>query len=157
MKTIKTLFLTLFFLFGIGFTPKASAESTVYIIMGWDVILLDPGVINIGIDGKHAFDMGLTLKSTRGIEKNYGFYQKAIQKIIFNEEGQFVISFDFVRYCDFHEHDEITLNLTDGSVHYVQMIGNRFNFKLLTEKEGLKKLSKSKKHTILPDYVYSAK
>ncbi len=50
---------------------------------------------------------------------------------------------------------EIQLNLTDGSVHYVELTNKGLNdsqFKILTEKEGLKRLAKDK-YKPLPDYI----
>lgn len=163
MKTIKTLFLTLLFLFGVGFTPKASAESTVYIIMNYDTFMpiTQNGMIKMSIDGEHAFNMQLEPKDDKIWYETTRTYRKAIQKMIFNEEGRFVISFDLVWFGDKPCSDEITLDLTDGSVHYIQMFQRSFsksgNFKILTEKEWLKKMKKVKDYTILPDYVYPAK
>lgn len=135
------------------FAPKASAECTVYIIMGGDIAWVSS--IPLSINGKHVCSMDLQFK-----KKQLGkveIYRRAIQKIIFNSEDKFILAYD-IPWVDGIRHDEITINAIDGETYYIQInMKWNFNFKRLSEKSALKKLKKQDEYDLLPDYVHPAK
>lgn len=137
------------------FSPKASAESTVYIIMGYDASLSGEPVIKINVNEQHVCDMNLNLK--KRVQDIYS-YKKAVKKLIFNKEDTYIISYDLNWYGDVPHHADITLDLVDGETYYIQMfqssLKNSFAFKMLKEKDALKKLKKTKDYDFLPDYVH---
>lgn len=155
MKNFFTICLTGLFLS--LFSPKASAESVVYIIMGYDLALAEPS-IKMSINEQHVCDMELQLKKA---VQDVRIYKKAVKKFIFNTEDKFIFSYDAIGYGSIPRHADITLDIIDGMTYYVQICQNSFKngwaFKMLKEKDALKKLKKTKDYDLLPDYVYPAK
>lgn len=153
MKKIFSIFLL--GLLACLYTPKANAESTVYIIMNYDALLSGEPIIKLNVNDQHVCDMELTLKKQT---QDFYQYKKAVKKLIFNEEDTYIISYDLNWYGDVPHHADITLDLVDGETYYIQLgqksFKNAWAFKLLTEKEAMKKLKKAKDYDFLPDYVH---
>lgn len=135
------------------FAPKASAECTVYIILGHDVMMPN---IAMNINGKHVCDLELQYKKTTADLK---VYKKAVKKFIFNIEDKYTISYD--AFWVMPHHEEITINAIDGETYYIQLfrggLGKKaWQFKPLKEKDALKKLKETEDYDLLPDYVHPA-
>ena len=132
--------------------PKASAECTVYIIMGADMPVTP--VIPLNINGKHACNIDLQLKKK---QSSVEIYKRAVKKIIFDTEDKYIISYDIPWLDGTTLHDEININTVDGETYYIQLISKwNMNFKVLKEKDALKKLKKTDEYDLLPDYVHPA-
>lgn len=135
------------------FSPKASAESVVYIIMECDLAI---PTVAMNINGKHVCDLELQYKKTTAGLK---FYKKVVKKFIFNTEDKFTISYDLTWINEVPHHEEITVNTIDGETYYIQMFrktmgDSSWQLKPLKEKDALKKLKKTKDYDLLPDYVH---
>ena len=89
------------------------------------------------------------------------FYHAAKKKVTINEEGKALFSAKYTFYANMDRNNprdmvaELQLNLSEGSVHYIQLKFKGMNdvqLIELSEKEGLK-LLKDKKYQELPDYT----
>lgn len=154
MKKISLLFsLTIALLLAGGSAYKASAQSTVYLC--YDVQFWKQE-IPIKINGQEAF-------SLMGDAKKVGalvMFTRSKKKCTLHSEGKVILSFDFdvtipITDAVIPYSDEIQLNLSENSVHYIAikpvMKGNKMVFEELSEKEGEKEFA-SKKYTHNPDY-----
>ena len=152
---------------GVFAIMPANAESTVYIFMRSSNCFGDGGYVNLTINGIDTCSMRGPLKKTMGNVANPSLplfmYKPAKRKFILPEDGKYLFAVDwqFVtgqgRVSNLTA--EIQLNLTEGSVHYVEIKAKGLNdleFKELTEKEGLKAL-KDKKYVELPEHTYIVK
>ena len=147
----------------------------VFIIVSCSVVFADSVVylfvpsravpIPVKINNQEVFRMDGTLKGNK-----YATYYSACQKkCVLKSEGKVIISMDFsFKTSDFspsaaatvgdvtrHWANEIQLNLSENSVHYVKITSKGLNdvqFKEITEKEA-QKLLKNKKYVRLPDYI----
>lgn len=159
MKTRLILFLGAFLCF-IFISPVAQAEGVVYLFGD-----KTPKPFAISINGSEKFVLeGKILKrqgsnTIGGVTEVFNTYSNVVQKIIFHEDGQYMISFDLSWFGKPY-HDEIVIDITDGDVQYV-VISNSIKglkFKPLKESDGLKKLKKAegdtKKTVIKEDYIY---
>ncbi len=139
---------------------SALAESTVYFFVG----SIGNATCQLSLNGKESFELRGPLKKTfepDGVLRfPYHSYHSAKKKCVFKEEGKMLFSVDY-RFTNASTgavtpmSAEIQLNLTDGSVYYVELTNKGLKdiqFKILTEKEGLKRLAKDK-YKPLPDYI----
>ncbi len=139
---------------------SAYAQSTVYVFMRSSI----NADCVMAINGGEPFEIRGPLKKTminlHGPEPNR-FYHAAKKKIVLKDEGKALFSAKYTFYADMDRSKprdmvaEIQLNLSEGSVHYIQLKFKGLNdvqLKELSEKEGLK-LLKDKKYKELPDYI----
>lgn len=128
-----------------------SAKSIVYVfaVEAWVPI-------PVKINSQEAFEMKGTPKG-KDLTARFSACKK---KCILNSEGKVIFSFEFSRINQatgtvYNYADEIQLNLSEGSVHYIQIKPKGFNdytFKELSEKEA-NKLLNNKKCLLLPEYA----
>ena len=92
----------------------------------------------------------------------FTFLSRCKKKCTLYSEGKTIISFDLpitnpVSGVTYQWADEIQLNLSKNSVHYIKIKTKGMNifFEELSEKEGKKEFDK-KKYKITPDYVEEA-
>ena len=141
-------------------TIVGNAQSTVYVFMRSSV----NADCVMSINGGQSFEIRGPLKRTMmnlsGPEPNR-FYHAAKKKVIIKEEGKALFSAKYTFYANMDRNNprdmvaELQLNLSEGSVHYIQLKFKGMNdvqLIELSEKEGLK-LLKDKKYKELPDYT----
>ncbi len=139
-------------------SPFTEAQSTVYIFLRETVNSEVPVTKN----GEFLFDMRGPLKKTK---ENGSFvlplntYSESYRKCTFNDDGKVVIGFQYKYTIPVNAQvityaDEIQLNLSPGSVHYLFITRKGFNnvqIKEISEKDANKKM-KDKKYVELPEY-----
>lgn len=128
-----------------------SAKSTVYVfaVESWVPI-------PVKINNQEAFEMRGTPKG-RDMTARFSACKK---KCTLDSEGKIIFSFEFSRTNQatgtvYNYADEIQLNLSEGSIHFIQIKPKGFNdytFKELSEKDA-NKLLNNKKSLLLPEYV----
>lgn len=139
-------------------SPLTNAQSTVYIFSHETVNSEVPVTKN----GEFLFDMRGPLKKSKESSAfviPLNTYSESFRKCTFNDEGKVVIGFQYkytnpvnaevITYAD-----EIQINLSTGSVHYLFITRKGFNnaqIKEISEKEANKKM-KDKKIVELPEY-----
>jgi len=135
-------------------TFSAFSQSTIYLM--YDVQFWNQ-TTPFKINGENAFLMA-------GDAKRIGasvLYTRNKRKCTIYREGKIILSFDFKATIPstgavIPFSDEIQLNLSPGSVHYLRvkpiMKGNKLAFEELSEEDGKKEFA-NKKYTDLPDYV----
>lgn len=141
-------------------TNVANAQSTVYVFMRSSV----NADCVMSINGSEPFEIRGPLKRTmmnlHGPEPNK-FYHPAKKKIVLKEEGKALLSAKYTFYANMDRSNprdmvaEIQLNLSEGSIHYIQLSFKGMNdvqLKEISEKEGLK-LLKDKKYKELPEFI----
>lgn len=139
---------------------SAYAQSTVYVFMRSSI----NADCVMAINGGEPFEIRGPLKKVSmnlvGPEPDRHYYA-AKKKIVLKDEGKALFSakYTFYAYMDRSKPRdmvaEIQLNLSEGSVHYIQLKFKGLNdvqLKELSEKEGLK-LLKDKKYKELPEYI----
>ena len=137
-----------------------SAQSTVHVFAH----SLSNVEVKLMKNGEYVFDMRgelrKTLKPTSSVKYPLYTYSPAYRKCTFKEDGKVLLSID-VEHTNCttgdvtHYADEIQLNLSPGSTHYVYLTNKGlFNLQLkeITEKEA-NKLLKDKKMVVLDEYV----
>lgn len=146
-------FIFLFFIYCISVT-KVSAISTVYFIWSFGRSVWKE--IPFSINGYQAFSLiGKPLKKIA----DFQYYSKSIRKVMFTKEGKYIVSADQTWY-EKPYHTEVVLNLEDDDVYYIELqcnISNSFNLKILSNKEGEKKIMKmmnDDKVSVNPEIVY---
>lgn len=159
MRTRNILLLGVF-LCSLFVCPLVQAEGIVYLFGD-----KSPKPFAISINGSEKFVLeGKILKrqgsnTIGGVTEEFNTYSNVVKKIIFSEDGQYMISFDMSWFGKPY-HDEIVIDITDGDIQYI-VISNSIKglkFKPLKESDGLKKLKKAeedtKKTIIKEDYIY---
>lgn len=159
--TFKVLFLSLF-LFSF-YSEKAEAQSVVYLI-GKKFANAESEVT---VNGKDKFEfrgpvdkVKVTPPTSMTDTLVLTTYKSCIKKCTFNEPGKVLLNWKYnytnpVNKNVQHYESEIQLNLTEGSVHYVELkikITNDIEMVELNEKKGAKLVAKGK-HVTLPEYV----
>lgn len=85
-------------------------------------------------------------KKTNGFTKLTSYY-RAQTKCIVPGDDKVVITFEFL-WMERPFHDEISLDLNDGEIYYILLTNNSSaKMKILSEKEGQKKLKEVAKKT----------
>lgn len=126
------------------------ADSTVYIFDNWAYMPLD--YLTFNADTIQLVERPIQKHGT--LDK----YKKALTKYTIKNDGRLTIAREFHWYGKPY-HDEITLDLNDGDVYYLQMVsGMHSTIKLLKPKDGEKDIEKAKKKPdewiICPDVTY---
>lgn len=132
----------------------AHAESTVYFFTGE----LANSECTLKLNGKEIGELRGSIKKTDQIDPMkipMVVYHKCIKKCIITDEGKALFSIAFkytncVTLAVSEDDTEIQLNLSEGSVHYVELGGK--GLKEIPEKKAQKKLN-DKKYEWLPDYI----
>lgn len=144
-------------------TTSANAQSTVYLFMRSTNCFGEGGGTTVTINGKDSFDMRGPFKKTMGNVANPSLplfmYHASQKKCILKEEGKVLFAVDYNWTNGSGKTSDITaeiqLNLTEGFVHYIQIVPKGLNdlqFKILDEKKAAK-LMKDKDYVSLPDYI----
>jgi len=155
MKKIIRIFLLVFIL-GLNYNSKATAQSTVYFFTG----SIANAECHLKQNGKEIFELRGPLKKVFSLATPYKIYSPCKKKCVFKSEGKTLFSVDYI-FTNANNGAvtkiaaEIQLNLTEGSVHYVKLVGkgvNDMQFKELTQKEA-EKLLKNKKYIFGEEYT----
>lgn len=115
---------------------SAKADSVVYLI---DNLYTVPG-----LDVKFNGDLlPLKLKIKQKEKMGISYYNHQITKCIIKNDGRLLIERDYT-WFDKPYHDEITLDLNDGDVYYIDLVnGMKSKIKLMSDKDGEKTLKKA--------------
>jgi hypothetical protein len=148
MKLLKQLLILAVFA---TISCSARAESTIYLFETCKYVLLDSVTFN-------GDEIALV---KRPFEKMYvgllPYYSKGVTKCTIKNDGRILIVRDFT-HAQKPYHDEMTLDLNDGDVYYIEMVsGMASKIKLLKQKDGeklLKKAMSDKEWVVKDDTVY---
>lgn len=129
---------------------SAKAESVIYVFDNYPYQLMD----ELSFNGE-----ALPISERPFLrEKNHlKEYKKGLTKYIIKNDGRLLIVRDFT-WASKPYHDEITLDLNDGDVYYLELVsGIKSKVKLLKDNEGQKKLQKiasDETWIVFPNYEY---
>ena len=151
----------LFVVLGLFFSVTCRAQSTVYFFMR----SLTESQAVVSMNGYELFELQGPLKKTRHFtlnqeKKTIHIYSPVCKKCEFKEDGKVLFSVEIkfrnslssmvMTYAT-----EIQVNLSEGSIHYLNIRGKGLNdvqIEELTEKKAQKMIN-SGKYISLPDYV----
>ncbi len=141
---------------------SANAQSTIYFFTQSTSSFGEGYKVDVSVNGKSGFSMLGPLKKTMNSPStnlSLYVYHAAKRKCIVKDEGKvlFDVNYTFTNRNGMLTNftAEIQLNLTEGSVHYVNMVPKGLTdvqLKVLSEKEA-SKLMKDKKYQELPEYI----
>lgn len=139
---------------------RVNAQSTVYFFVG----TTSSNECTLKMNGEEIGELRGPLKKTMApvapMKIPMHTYSPCYKKCIINEEGKvlFVADYKFTNISTLAVSDipsEIQLNLSKGSVHYVELSPkglNNLQFKEIEEKAA-QKLLNNKKYVALPEYI----
>lgn len=147
MKKILACFAVLM---AIGMAPQANAESVIYLFDNYPHQRMDGFSIN-------GDNIELGFREFLHEKLGLASYKKGVNKIIVRNDGRAILVRDMT-WANKPYHDEMTLDLNDGEVYYIELVtGPKSKLKLLKPSDGEKKLKKAEKDKnwqIFPEKVY---
>lgn len=140
---------------------SAMAESHVYLIFDVKATYKEQGkeTVNLCINGdSYPFKLGFNKTMNTPSSGTFYFYKQTMQEIVFEKEGRYNISIDFL-LMDTPYHAEMVLNVEDGENYYVETAATMKTVSLTempTDKgaKRLEKIKKDKNFSICTPFTY---